>query len=226
MKLDENSFVIADTHFGHENISKHEPIRKQSAYNHGFNHVDDLMIHQWNSVISNDDTVFHLGDLAFKHKNLAYLSNSLNGNKILLLGNHDKSGDVNILKENGWKIIDNMVLNIKDSEVKRVMQKLHQNTDFKKIDKRLLCCYIDTILDKRIMFTHFPLYNDNPYDEKYDEITNILEYAYEALKCDLNIHGHTHSQGAKEVFCKSVCVELIDFQPVRLKDFFQGTSDA
>lgn len=219
MQIDNETFLIADTHFGHENISKHEPIRKYSAFNNGFKNVDDLMIYNWNKTISDGDTVFHLGDFAFKHKNIAELSNLLNGNKILLVGNHDKQKDINILEENGWKIIDSIVIDIDSSKkVMFIMQKLNRIFQIDKNKNPLACCYIKDIGNSRVMFTHFPLFNDNPYDGKYNNITKIFEYIYNELDCDINIHGHTHSKGAKKSFCKSVCVELIDFKPIRLND--------
>ena len=71
------------------------------------------------------------------------------------------------------------------------------------------------------MFTHFPLFNDNPYDEKYKNITDILQYLYKELDCDFNIHGHSHSKGAKEDFCISACVEKIDFKPIKIGELLQ-----
>lgn len=47
------------------------------------------MIRRWNEVVSKNDTVYHLGDFAFNHFNKCFYA--LNGNKILIKGNHDKS---------------------------------------------------------------------------------------------------------------------------------------
>lgn len=53
--------------------------------------MDAAIIHNWNSVVSTEDTVFHLGDVALGQidKSLACVS-ALNGYKILVLGNHDR----------------------------------------------------------------------------------------------------------------------------------------
>lgn len=52
------------------------------------------IVKKWNEIIGPEDTVYHLGDHAFKlHEKaieIATLTRSLNGKKILILGNHDK----------------------------------------------------------------------------------------------------------------------------------------
>ena len=44
------------------------------------------LVEKWNEQVGPDDTVYHLGDVAWGHTNL----NVLNGKKILIIGNHDK----------------------------------------------------------------------------------------------------------------------------------------
>lgn len=88
-------FFTADTHFGHANIIKH--------CNRPFTSVgqmDTTLIAQWNQRVKKEDIVFHLGDFCFRntlnrgegeiHKSKYYLE-QLNGNVILLQGNHDKN---------------------------------------------------------------------------------------------------------------------------------------
>lgn len=81
-------FLIADTHFGHENILKfqHEgkPLRPFKSLTEM--HVE--MIDRWNSVVTSKDKVYHLGDVAFSKSGL-HLLNMLNGKKRLIRGNHD-----------------------------------------------------------------------------------------------------------------------------------------
>jgi calcineurin-like phosphoesterase family protein len=48
------------------------------------------LIKNWNDTVSGDDTVYILGDFAFGDKDeVRRLCQSLNGRKILILGNHD-----------------------------------------------------------------------------------------------------------------------------------------
>lgn len=78
-------FLIADTHFSHENIIRYEnrPFRNAEE-------MDAYMIQKWNEVVSEDDLVFHLGDVVIGNaKRAEELLKQLNGRKILILGNHD-----------------------------------------------------------------------------------------------------------------------------------------
>jgi len=220
-KINTDTYIIADTHFGHENINVHEPLRKQKTYENGFLEPDEMMISNWNQIVQPEDIVLHLGDFAFKHKDIETLSNSLNGKKILLKGNHDKTKDVEKLKKTGWDIIDDIVIDIDDT--KKVTLALNKLQRVYKVHQKinLLCCYVADLQTARVMFTHFPLFNDNPYDEKYKNITDILQYLYKELDCDFNIHGHSHSKGAKEDFCISACVEKIDFKPIKIGELLQ-----
>lgn len=82
---------ISDTHFGHANIllfkdDNGELIRGKlwdKIYKH-----DQALIDNWNSVVTPQDHVYHLGDVVI---NKAYLKliPLLNGHKRLVLGNHD-----------------------------------------------------------------------------------------------------------------------------------------
>jgi calcineurin-like phosphoesterase family protein len=53
--------------------------------------MNSTIIKNWNGVISSNDTVFVLGDMFFKiNKELIIqIMNSLNGKKVLIIGNHD-----------------------------------------------------------------------------------------------------------------------------------------
>ena len=82
-------FVISDTHFGHANIIKY--------CNRPFNSVEEMdaaMIKNWNEVVSNKDTVLHLGDFGLGSKEyIREIIGKLNGRKILIRGNHDNWTD-------------------------------------------------------------------------------------------------------------------------------------
>lgn len=82
-------FFIADTHFGDKDILRYE--------NRPFNNVgemDKVIIDNWNSVISNDDTCFIVGDYSFYGRNKTIeITQGLNGHKCLILGNHDNENE-------------------------------------------------------------------------------------------------------------------------------------
>ena len=86
-ELNENTWIVSDTHFYHFNINKYESSRLEAMSKAGFNDPDDFLIHQWNSIVKPDDLVLHLGDFSTK-KGFEVIQN-LNGRIILILGNHD-----------------------------------------------------------------------------------------------------------------------------------------
>lgn len=81
-------FVISDNHFWHFNIIKlcDRPFSSTEEMN-------ETMIENWNSVVSNEDVVYNLGDFAYgkgSREHIAETRARLNGKIILILGNHDR----------------------------------------------------------------------------------------------------------------------------------------
>jgi len=82
-------FVTGCTHFGHANIIK--------LTGRPFDNVADMdraLIENWNAVVKPEDTVYHLGDFAYrssKDVESAYVS-KLNGRLVRVQGNHDPKG--------------------------------------------------------------------------------------------------------------------------------------
>lgn len=80
-------FFTSDTHFGHGKIIEycHRPFKSVEEMN-------EKLIENWNSVISDNSIVFHLGDFAFGGSQLWNETLSrLKGKIILILGNHDRN---------------------------------------------------------------------------------------------------------------------------------------
>lgn len=81
----EHTFFTSDTHFNHENIIKfcERPFSNINEHN-------DFLIEKWNSIVSDTDTVFHLGDFAFGGFPVwEEIRPRLNGSIYLIQGNHD-----------------------------------------------------------------------------------------------------------------------------------------
>ena len=76
-------FFIADTHFGDDNIRNYENRPFDSV-----EQMDETLIKNWNSVVSESDTVYVLGDFRASGYEKETLSR-LNGTKYLVKGNHD-----------------------------------------------------------------------------------------------------------------------------------------
>jgi calcineurin-like phosphoesterase family protein len=219
--INKNTYMISDTHFGHYNIRKFEPIRLEMSYKFNFNeNLDDFMMARWNSIVSKEDTVFHLGDLYFEGRNSTFdikkLSN-LNGNKILLIGNHDRTNYLKKL-DKSWKIIDKIEIDLNNEFKNEILNKLNNNFKLSQKEKRLQVCYITEINETRILFSHFPLYDNNQYDLKYQNIVKSLEFLYESFNCQVNIHGHIHSHDSAFKNSINVSIEKLDFNPVKLKN--------
>ena len=81
------TFVVGDTHFNHANILKF--VAESRPFSTLEEHNEEL-ITRWNNVVTDKDTVYHLGDFALGYKTNPeeYLSR-LKGHKILVAGNHD-----------------------------------------------------------------------------------------------------------------------------------------
>lgn len=81
-------FFTSDLHFGHERLCKN--LRGMSA-----KESEELIIHNWNSVVNKRDLVYILGDFTFeKAHRIEELLRKLRGNKYLVGGNHDTLGCV------------------------------------------------------------------------------------------------------------------------------------
>ena len=79
------SRYIADLHFGHENIIRFDDRPFSDA-----KEMEEVLISNWNSVVKNGDTTYILGDFCWgKEDEWNRIIKLLNGNKVLILGNHD-----------------------------------------------------------------------------------------------------------------------------------------
>ena len=83
-------FLVSDTHFGHAGVCR---------FTHGNTDVkirpwtdpdemDEDMVRMWNETVRSNDKVYHLGDVVINRKALPIMDR-LNGDKVLIRGNHD-----------------------------------------------------------------------------------------------------------------------------------------
>lgn len=84
-----NVFLTSDTHWDHANICKFtnydgSPVRPWD----NVEEMNEEMIKRWNDTVGPKDKVYHLGDVAINRKGLPIMDR-LNGNKVLIKGNHD-----------------------------------------------------------------------------------------------------------------------------------------
>jgi len=75
-------YVISDLHLGHEAI-----LNDRTEFDTLYD-MNSTIINNWNSVVTPQDQVYILGDVAWQHGTLQYIGD-MNGKKILIKGNHD-----------------------------------------------------------------------------------------------------------------------------------------
>lgn len=83
------TFVVSDTHFGHRGVCQF--LREDGTKLRPWDNPEDMdeaLVENWNSVVSDGDRVYHLGDVAINRRCLATLGR-LKGRKCLVKGNHD-----------------------------------------------------------------------------------------------------------------------------------------
>jgi len=179
-------FYTSDTHFGHKNIIKfcNRPFKD-------VDHMNEIIIANWNKVVSPDDVVWHLGDVAMGQiDHTLPLVRRLNGYKILVPGNHDRifSG------ESPAKI---------EKFIGRYDEVFSLVTDEQKWT---------SIDGTTFMMCHFPYDGDSQERDRYSEIRPVES----GIPL---IHGHTHSaervsrseHGTLQIH---VGVDAWDFRPV------------
>jgi len=137
------TFVIGDLHLNHEKIIElcNRPFKD-------VNEMNEKLIENWNRVVSPKDTVYFLGDLCFEKKDCKrdYWLSRLNGNIILIKGNHDHGKGLiyNIMFKNIFLTHDPYNLKVKPN---MVMIHGHQHNKGKLIDKvrRRICVSAELI---------------------------------------------------------------------------------
>jgi calcineurin-like phosphoesterase family protein len=88
-------FLVSDTHFGHAGVcrfTRNDGVTKLRPWDSA-EEMDEAMVKAWNERVKPTDKVYHLGDVVINRKALKILSR-LNGDKVLIRGNHDIFPDV------------------------------------------------------------------------------------------------------------------------------------
>lgn len=147
------TFFTADHHFGHKNMLTHEPLRKELFDN--INKYDNSLIQRHNSVVTNDDIVYFVGDFVPFKKDRDIITKyvgKMNGKeKHLILGNHDEAKpftyvDAGFTSVHTSLTIGNFVLN-HDPCIKCVLRD----------DQILICGHVHTLF--RILLADIKVIN-------------------------------------------------------------------
>ena len=155
------TFVIADTHFGDDNIRKFE--------NSPFDTVIQMtrgLIERWNETVSENDTVYVLGDFCVESEIKTVLAeNKLNGKIILIVGNHDKGFEdeyrkygVEVIEHpiilDGFWILSHEPMYVSEqTPYANVFGHVHNNPMYKTVSSRSYCVSVERIGYRPIEFS-------------------------------------------------------------------------
>lgn len=160
-------FLISDTHFSHNNVIQYEyrPFKDTDE-------MDNYMIENWNDTISENDLVFHLGDVILSGaKRAEEVLTKLNGRKILILGNHDHFSKTKWRKL-GFEPYDRYIYKdylLTHMPVDEIPLKVavdngflkgnvhgHTHTKNQHLNKELyICCCVELIVYRPVLFDEF-----------------------------------------------------------------------
>ena len=83
-------FLVSDTHFGHKGVchfTRNDGVTQLRPFDTP-EEMDEFMVEAWNARVRPNDKVYHLGDVVMSRRSLSIM-NRLNGDKVLIRGNHD-----------------------------------------------------------------------------------------------------------------------------------------
>lgn len=147
-------FFIADTHFGDRAIIEFEGRPFKSI-----KEMSEILVDNWNSVVSEEDVVYILGDFIEISSKIKYedIIKDLNGELVLIAGNHDKNFldtyvklgieviDYPIILDNFWILShEPMYVNTK-SPYANIFGHIHNNPMYKTVSSRSFCVSAERI---------------------------------------------------------------------------------
>lgn len=105
-------WFTSDCHFNHANIIAYE---KESRPFDNIEDMNEVIVENWNKVVSNEDTIYILGDLCMGDISTVdkYIPR-LHGNKILVRGNHDTDKRIAAYQKYQIEVVDFKTLEYKD----------------------------------------------------------------------------------------------------------------
>jgi len=174
-------FFTADHHFDHQNV-----IRYCGRPFTGVNEMNEEMVRRWNSVVTPNDTVYHLGDFSMAKRPVEFFGRQLNGEKHLIVGNHDRCHP---RKKNSTEI-----------------QVLYGNAGFSSFNVELTM----QIAGHEVLLNHFPYLAGEPtsgYKLKYQELRPKDKGLW-------LLHGHVHEKWKVKGHMINVGVDAWDFYPI------------
>lgn len=182
--MSQHRFFTSDQHFGHANILKYQA--EERLNEHGFlfptvEQMDDYLVDQWNSVVAENDLVYCLGDFCYNFQQMCDVMPFLNGEKILITGNHDPF----------FKMLVGT-----DSRSKMEAQELALQAGFIEVYLQHTIVIPDIGL---VRLSHFPYAPPNQ-NGLPDAVLRYLAHRPARGREKLLLHGHVHSQWLEHAY--------------------------
>ncbi|WP_252230709.1 metallophosphoesterase [Clostridium sp. ZBS15] len=147
-------FFIGDTHFGDSHIIDYEQRPFENV-----EEMDRELINRWNSVVTDDDTIFMIGDFSLHPKEKTKeICNKLKGEKILISGNHDNNSEeyyyecgfknvyqYPIILEEFWMISHKPLYLNKNMPYANIYGHVHGNEMYVDYSKQSFCACVERI---------------------------------------------------------------------------------
>jgi len=100
-KRTHNIFFTSDWHIGHKNVLEYDGRPFKDIHE-----MADSLVKKYNATVGEGDVCYFLGDFSFAKADYAKaIVKQLNGTKVFILGNHDKSHDA--MKKLGFDVVMN-----------------------------------------------------------------------------------------------------------------------
>ncbi len=194
-----NVFLTADEHHGHHNINRlcDRPFETSE-------HATAEIVRRHNKVVGPGDLTFHLGDFWFGPRDngrMAETVTSLNGEHVLVLGNHDRAS---VTETNGW-----------------AHQRSYLDAGFTAVvdvATLTLPAVKASATPRRVLLSHFPYTADHMDNARYNQFRVRDEGRW-------LIHGHVHNLYTVRQRGVNVGVDVWDFTPVNVHEVARLIAD-
>ena len=139
-----NIFLVSDTHFGHHGVTKF--LKRDGSKLRPWDTIeemDEAMVELWNSTVRPCDKVYHIGDAVINRRALQTLGR-LNGDKVLIKGNHDIFRDEEYApyfrSVRAYHVLNGMILShipIHDASIARFGTNIHGHLHDERVRKAI-----------------------------------------------------------------------------------------
>jgi calcineurin-like phosphoesterase family protein len=150
-------FLVSDTHFGHAGVcrfTRNDGVTKLRPWTDPAE-MDEAMVKAWNERVRPNDKVYHLGDVVINRKALPIL-NRLNGDKVLIRGNHDIFKDEDYTPYfrslRGYHVMNGMILShipVHPESLGRFGVNIHGHLHANRVMRSLAVCGRTDVVDTR-----------------------------------------------------------------------------